>query len=475
MLTPIDIQNRNLKTTMGGYNKKDTDDFLASILESYEELYKENKDLKEKITSLSEGIQYYKQMENTLQKALVLAEKTSTETQEAAKVQADSVMRESQVKAEALVSDAQVKADSLVSDAQSKAKTLVTDAQNKADTLISDAQNKAGLVKNQSEHELAETRSHIHKLVQSYESYRLQFKKLASSQIEMLESEVFDIYAPEIDNVVEEAARAELEAETVETLETVEEKNEELFEPVAETSEEPSMADSDLTDDSSVNVAENNANITENIENTFEPVKETKTESVVSDAESVESKIEWTEPAVLESTPEPVVESVVEKITEPVVESVVEKVTEPVSESNPKPVDTVSESPFINPLDMLETSTPFVDIPGTSSDNATSNDKVDSSPFIDIPEMPEAKKEKKASDAKESPFVMSFDDLTTPVVDNVKGADVSGTAYPETKKEENTPSYVDYIMPNVVEKPENVQKETAASKDSNPFVFIDPE
>lgn len=471
MLTPIDIQNRNLKTTMGGYNKKDTDDFLASILESYEELYKENKDLKEKITSLSEGIQYYKQMENTLQKALVLAEKTSAETQEAAKVQADSVMRESQVKAEALVSDAQVKADSLVSDAQSKAETLVTDAQNKADSLVSDAQNKAALVKNQSEHELAETRSHIRKLVQSYESYRLQFKKLASSQIEMLESEVFDIYAPGIDKAVEEAARAELEEETVEAPEIVEEKNEESFEPVAETSEEISMADADFSDEASVNVAENNANITENVENTFEPVKETSTETVENPfepvketkTEPVESKIEWTEPVASESTPEQAVESAVETVSEPV------------SESEPKPVDPVSESPFINPLDMLETSTPFVDIPGTSSDNASSNDKVDSSPFIDIPEMPEAKKEKKALDAKESPFVMSFDNLTTPVVDDIKGADVSGTAYPETKKEENTPSYVDYIMPNVAEKPENVQKETAASKDSNPFVFIDPE
>ena len=85
MLTPIDIQNREIKSKMGGYDKKDVDDFLEEIRGSYEELYKENQSLKEKISSLSEGIQYYKKMESTLQKALVLAEKTSTETQEAAK------------------------------------------------------------------------------------------------------------------------------------------------------------------------------------------------------------------------------------------------------------------------------------------------------------------------------------------------------------------------------------------------------
>lgn len=55
MLTPIDIQNREIKSKMGGYDKKDVDDFLEEIRGSYEELYKENQSLKEKISSLSEG------------------------------------------------------------------------------------------------------------------------------------------------------------------------------------------------------------------------------------------------------------------------------------------------------------------------------------------------------------------------------------------------------------------------------------
>ena len=31
MLTPIDIQNREIKSKMGGYDKKDVDDFLEEI------------------------------------------------------------------------------------------------------------------------------------------------------------------------------------------------------------------------------------------------------------------------------------------------------------------------------------------------------------------------------------------------------------------------------------------------------------
>lgn len=176
MLTPIDIQNHTLKTKMGGYNKKDTDEFLEQILASYEELYKENQNLKDKITSLSEGIQYYKQMENTLQKALVLAEKTSTETQEAAKSQADSVMREAQAQADALKKATQAETD---------------------------------IMKAQANRELEETRNHVRKLVQSYENYRLQFKKLAASQIEMLDSESFSVFVPELDELMKDAPDAD--------------------------------------------------------------------------------------------------------------------------------------------------------------------------------------------------------------------------------------------------------------------------
>lgn len=48
MLTPIDIQNHTLKTAVRGYSKKETDEFLEQILAGYEELFKENHDLKEK-------------------------------------------------------------------------------------------------------------------------------------------------------------------------------------------------------------------------------------------------------------------------------------------------------------------------------------------------------------------------------------------------------------------------------------------
>lgn len=154
MLTPIDIQNKVLKTGMG-YNKKDVDDFIIDIMRNYEALYKENVELKDKISTLSEGIQYYKTIETTLQKALVLAEKTSKETRDAAIL-----------KAEALERDARVKANIIIADAKNDLETI---------------------------------RNQTINLIQNYESFRLQFKKLTATQMELIESESFQIYAPDLE------------------------------------------------------------------------------------------------------------------------------------------------------------------------------------------------------------------------------------------------------------------------------------
>lgn len=198
MLTPIDIQNHSLKTAVRGYSKKETDDFLEEILQGYEELYKENRELKDKMASLSEGIQYYKQMETTLQKALVLAEKTSTETQEAAKSKADAMTSEAQTKADALTREAQTRADAIIEKAETEAESLRKEAKAYAD-----------IAKSKANQQLEETRNHVRKLVQSYENYRLQFKKLAESQIEMLESDNYSIFAPELSEMLDDAPDAD--------------------------------------------------------------------------------------------------------------------------------------------------------------------------------------------------------------------------------------------------------------------------
>ena len=87
MMTTADLKNRNLKTGIG-YEKKDVDIFLEEIIASYEELYRSNVELTDRVTSLNEGLQHYKTIEASLQKTLILAERTAEETINEAKEKA---------------------------------------------------------------------------------------------------------------------------------------------------------------------------------------------------------------------------------------------------------------------------------------------------------------------------------------------------------------------------------------------------
>lgn len=215
MLKPIDIQNHTLKTSMSGYNKKDTDEFLASIHESYEAVLKENKDLKDKITSLSEGIQYYKQMENTLQKALVLAEKTSSETQEAAKIQADTIIQDAQKKAEEIIENVKTEtgsikseADVFVKESETRAAFIIKEAGEKAEAIINKAEAEALSVKSVMQQEAADIKAKSAKLLQDYQGYREKIKKFALSQLQILEDKELILQTPEPEVIDKSAGEA---------------------------------------------------------------------------------------------------------------------------------------------------------------------------------------------------------------------------------------------------------------------------
>lgn len=99
MFTPLEIEAVNFKKAARGYSCAEVDKFLSDIIKDYEYLYKENIELKDKIKSLNDGIQYYKSIETTLQNTLVLAEKTAAETKAVAHTTAEQIRKDAELKA----------------------------------------------------------------------------------------------------------------------------------------------------------------------------------------------------------------------------------------------------------------------------------------------------------------------------------------------------------------------------------------
>lgn len=106
MITPLDIQNKEFKKTIRGYNESEVDQFLDDIIKDHENLYKENLELKDKIVVLNDQIRKYDELETTLKDALIVAQTT-----------ADEVIRTARDKASLIVEDAELTAEKLVHDA----------------------------------------------------------------------------------------------------------------------------------------------------------------------------------------------------------------------------------------------------------------------------------------------------------------------------------------------------------------------
>jgi len=185
MLSSEEISADHIKSGFGGYNKKATREYLDGLREEYDSLYKENVELKDKLSVLSEGVQYYKNMEKSLQKALVLAERTTSETIHAAEMKAMAMEKEAKSKAEVLTKEAQMKAATFEKEAALKADAMIRDAKQQADVAIS-----------QGNEELRRVHSQIMTLIQQYEQYKSQYKQLALAQMNVLESEAYTLEAP---------------------------------------------------------------------------------------------------------------------------------------------------------------------------------------------------------------------------------------------------------------------------------------
>ncbi|NLJ96754.1 MAG: DivIVA domain-containing protein [Clostridiales bacterium] len=148
MLTPSELREITLKSGLG-YDKKEVDKLISNISADYEQLYLKNENLEKKVNDLEESIRYYKSIEKTLQKALVIAEKT----------------------AEDIKSTARKEAEAVILDAKTNAKIIESQALKQSEML---------------EHKTLN-------LLKQYDLFKAHFKNLLKAQMELLDSSSFSI------------------------------------------------------------------------------------------------------------------------------------------------------------------------------------------------------------------------------------------------------------------------------------------
>lgn len=153
MVSPEEIFDRKLEKGRG-YDKKEVDDYIQEIYEAYQEIHRKNMEYQDQIQTLNSGLQHYKAIETSLQKALILAEKTADETIQTAKLKADSIIRE--------------------------------------------AENRAAVYTSDSKAELEAVHGRTIGLMQEYVRYKAQFNRLIQEQLELLNGSRFDIQTDDL-------------------------------------------------------------------------------------------------------------------------------------------------------------------------------------------------------------------------------------------------------------------------------------
>lgn len=153
-LTPLDIHNKEFTRGFRGYSEDEVNDFLDQVIKDYESVIREKKSLEETVEKLEEKISYFKNIEETLNKSILIAQETGEE-----------VKRTANKEARLIIKEAEKNADRIINESLSKSRKISME---------------------------------IDELKKQSSVYRTRFRMLIEAQLEMLKNDDWDsLNAPE--------------------------------------------------------------------------------------------------------------------------------------------------------------------------------------------------------------------------------------------------------------------------------------
>ncbi|MRH42182.1 DivIVA domain-containing protein [Aquibacillus halophilus] len=105
-LTPLDIHNKEFTRGFRGYDEDEVNEFLDQIIKDYELVIREKKELKEKVEQLNEKLGHFTNIEETLNKSILIAQETAEEVKGNAKKESKLIIKESEKNADRIINEA---------------------------------------------------------------------------------------------------------------------------------------------------------------------------------------------------------------------------------------------------------------------------------------------------------------------------------------------------------------------------------
>ncbi len=106
VLTPLDIHQKEFRRSFRGYNEREVDEFLDEVVRDFELLLKENAELRDQLEEMHRQLEHYRHLEETLNRALVVAQETADEVKANARREAELIIKEAERRAEQMAEQA---------------------------------------------------------------------------------------------------------------------------------------------------------------------------------------------------------------------------------------------------------------------------------------------------------------------------------------------------------------------------------
>lgn len=188
MLSAMDIHNKEFKKGFRGYNEMEVDEFLDKVVKDYELLYRENLELKETVERVSGKLEYYQNLESTLQSTLLIAQETASEVRVHAKKEVDLKMQEAENNTQKMIEDATNKSRNMVEEATNKSNKMLEEATENSRKMIEDAENQARRMLRETNERIAKANEEFENMRKDTQIFKAKLKSMLESQLQIIEN-----------------------------------------------------------------------------------------------------------------------------------------------------------------------------------------------------------------------------------------------------------------------------------------------
>lgn len=113
-LTPLDIRNQTFRAKrFGGFDPDEVKAFLETAAQAFEQMSRTKTNLTERLKVAEERVNYYRQIEKTIQDAVLTLQKMTDEAKRSAEKEAELIVAEAKARALSEVENTKARAEAL--------------------------------------------------------------------------------------------------------------------------------------------------------------------------------------------------------------------------------------------------------------------------------------------------------------------------------------------------------------------------